>query len=32
MPYLNATMAGGLFCPDGPTFTFMGGPRMISLC
>jgi ArsR family metal-binding transcriptional regulator len=31
MPYLNATMAGGLYCPDGPTFTFMEGPRMISL-
>lgn len=31
MPYLNATMAGGLYCPDGPTFTFMEGHRMISL-
>ena len=31
MPYLNAKMAGGLYCPDGPTFTFMEGPRMISL-
>jgi ArsR family metal-binding transcriptional regulator len=31
MPYLNATMAGGLYCPDVPTFTFMEGPRMISL-
>lgn len=31
MPYLNATMGGGLYCPDGPTFTFMEGSRMISL-
>ncbi len=31
MPYLNATMPSGLYCPDGPTFTFMEGPRMISL-
>lgn len=31
MPYLNATMAGGLYCPDVPTFTLMEGPTMISL-
>ena len=31
MPFLNATTASGLYCPDGPTFTFMEGPRMISL-
>jgi ArsR family metal-binding transcriptional regulator len=31
MPYLNATMPAGLYCPDGPTFTFMEGPRMVSL-
>jgi ArsR family metal-binding transcriptional regulator len=31
MPYLNATMAGGLYCPDVPAFTFMEGPRMVSL-
>ena len=31
MPYLNATKASGLYCPDGPTFTFMEGARMISL-
>jgi ArsR family metal-binding transcriptional regulator len=31
MPYLNAVMPSGLYCPAGPTFTFMEGPRMISL-
>jgi ArsR family metal-binding transcriptional regulator len=31
MPYLNATRASGRFCKDGPIFTFMDGPRMISL-
>lgn len=31
MPYLNATLASGLYCPDGPTFTFMEGPRMVSV-
>jgi len=31
MPYLNARTAAGLYCADGPTFTFMEGPRMISL-
>ena len=31
MPYLNAVMRGGTFSPQGPTFTFMDGPRLINL-
>ena len=30
-PYLNAEMRGGTFNPQGPTFTFMDGPRLINL-
>jgi len=31
MPYLNAALRGGTFSPQGPTFTFMDGPRLINL-
>lgn len=31
MPYLNAEIRGGTFSPQGPTFTFMDGPRLINL-
>jgi len=31
MPYLNAEVKGGTFNPPGPTFTFMDGPRLITL-
>ena len=30
-PYLNAELRGGTFNPQGPTFTFMDGPRLINL-
>jgi len=30
-PYLNTEMRGGTFNPQGPTFTFMDGPRLINL-
>jgi len=30
-PYLNAELRGGTFNPEGPTFTFMDGPRLINL-
>jgi ArsR family metal-binding transcriptional regulator len=30
-PYLNAEMTEGCYNPDGPTFTFMDGYRMVSL-
>jgi ArsR family metal-binding transcriptional regulator len=31
MPYLNAVLRGGTFNRQGPTFTFMDGPRLINL-
>jgi len=31
MPYLNAELRGGTFNPQGPTFTFMDGPRLVNL-
>ena len=31
LPYLNAVMPAGTFGPTGPTFTFMDGPRLVSL-
>jgi len=31
LPYLNAAMPAGTFGPEGPTFTFMDGPRLVSL-
>jgi len=31
MPYLNAEVHGGTFNPQGPTFTFMDGPRLINV-
>jgi len=30
-PYLNAELRGGTFNPQGPTFTFMDGPRLVNL-
>jgi ArsR family metal-binding transcriptional regulator len=31
MPYLNATLPGGVYSGAGPAFTFMDGARMITL-
>ncbi len=31
MPYLNAVTAAGAYSPQGPTFTFMDGVRLVNL-
>jgi len=31
MPYLNADLPAGTYGPDGPTFTFMDGQRLVNL-
>jgi len=31
LPYLNAALPAGTYGPEGPTFTFMDGPRLVNL-